>query len=174
MALLAIIDATPGLWPPPAPGAAVEGPVDADDTPWLLEIADYLERLWGLRLGLTAESLRGLTSEEQALRLLNGLKDTPFGAKAGPDSLRRLLAVFKANVRAFRRYRPQPYPGKITFFLPTEAAGDPAEDAGLLRAWGALSPSPIAVETVPGDHVSALAEPHVRTLAERLRCCIKA
>lgn len=88
MALLAIIDATPGLWPPPAPGAAVEGPADdADDTPWLLEIADYLERLWGLRLGLTAESLRGLTSEEQALHLLAGLKDTPFGAKAGPDSL---------------------------------------------------------------------------------------
>ena len=28
------------------------------------------------------------------------------------------------------------------------------------------------LETVPGDHISALAEPHVRTLAGRLRTCI--
>jgi len=164
VALLAVIDSTPG-----AGGAMVEDEEDADDTPWLLEIADYLERLWGLDLGLSAEVLRGLSPEDQALRLLAGLQHTPFGAKAGPESLRRLLAVFKTNVRAFRRYRPSPYPGKITFFLPAEAAGKPEEDAGLLRAWGELSPQPVDVETVPGDHVSALAEPHVQALAARLR-----
>ncbi|HVG09973.1 MAG TPA: amino acid adenylation domain-containing protein [Thermoanaerobaculia bacterium] len=166
VALLAIVDSTPGPWPRPA--EENESEEDGDDTPWLLEIANYLERLWGLDLGLTTENLRGLSSEDQALRLLSGLKDTPFGAKAGPESLRRLLAVFKTNVRAFRRYQPSPYPGKITLFLPAE--GDFADDP--THGWGALSPLPVDVEIVPGDHVSALAEPHVRTLAERLRLCI--
>ncbi len=166
VALLAIVDSTPGPWPRPAEGHETED--DSDDTPWLLEIAHYLESLWGLDLGLTAENLRGLSSEDQALRLLSGLKDTPFGAKAGPESLRRLLAVFKTNVRAFRRYRPGPYPGKITLFLPAE--GDFADDP--THGWGALSPLPVDIEIVPGNHVSALAEPHVGTLAERLRLSI--
>jgi non-ribosomal peptide synthetase component F/thioesterase domain-containing protein len=182
VALLAIIDSTPGASAPgprPAAGEApeIEHEDDGDDTPWLLEIANYLERLWGLDLGLTAENLRGLSPEDQALRLLSGLKNTPFSAKAGPESLRRLLAVFKTNVRAFRRYRPGPYPGKITLFLPAEGAegtdgtdGDTADDP--THGWGALSPLSVDIETVPGDHVSALAEPHVRTLAERLRLCI--
>jgi thioesterase domain-containing protein len=76
--------------------------------------------------------------------------------------------VFKTNVRAFRRYRPGPYPGKITLFLPAE--GDVVDDP--THGWGALSPLPVDIEIVPGDHVSALAEPHVRTLAERLRLCM--
>jgi len=165
VALLAIVDSTPGPWPRQAEEDSDD---DGDDTPWLLEIAHYLESLWDLDLGLTAENLRGLSPEEQALRLLSGLKDTPFGAKAGPESLRRLLTVFKTNVRAFRRYRPGPYPGKITLFLPAE--GDFADDP--THGWGALSPLPVEIEIVPGNHVSALAEPHVRTLAERLRLSI--
>ncbi len=180
--LLAVIDSTPGPWPRPevedgnATGPRGEAVAsDDDDTPWLLEMADYLERLWGIRLGLTAENLRGLSTEEQALRFLAGLKDTPFGAKGGPDSLRRLLTVFKSNVSAFRRYRPEPYPGTITLFRPaleSEAEEHPAALADPTLGWGALSPLPVALESVSGDHISALAEPHVRQLAERLRTLI--
>ncbi len=174
VALLAIIDSTPGPWPRPAGGAEVAEESGEDDAPWLLEIANYLERLWGLDLGLTAEVLRGLSPEAQALRLLAGLEHTPFGAKAGPESLRRLLAVFKTNVRAFRRYRPAPYPGKITLFRPAMETGGSGEEppADPTLGWGALSPLPVDIETVPGDHISALAEPHVQTLAGRLRICI--
>jgi thioesterase domain-containing protein len=176
VALLAIIDSTPGPWPRPAGGADAgdESGEDGDDAPWLLEIANYLERLWGLDLGLTAEVLRGLSPEAQALRLLAGLQHTPFGAKAGPESLRRLLAVFKTNVRAFRRYRPGPYPGPITLFRPALANGGPEDPAAAdpTLGWGALSPRPVKIETVPGDHISALAEPHVRSLAVRLRACM--
>jgi len=171
VALLAIVDSTPGPWP--RPEAEEDAPDEADDTPWLLEMADYLERLWGLDLGLTEEALRGLSTDDQALRFLAGLKDTPFGAKGGPDSLRRLLTVFKTNVRAFRCYRPEPFPGRITLFRPALAHGgaedDPVAAADPTLGWGVLSPLPVEVETVPGDHISALAEPHVRTLAERLR-----
>jgi thioesterase domain-containing protein len=167
VAFLAVIDTTPGL------PAGETDEADDDDARWLLDIADYLERLWGLQLGLSPEMLRGLSAGEQARRFLAALKGTPFApAGSGTEPLSRLLRVFKTNVRAFRQYRPTPYPGPITFFRPEillepeTAASDPT------LGWGALSPRPVAVERVPGDHISALAEPQVRTLAERLLTCI--
>jgi thioesterase domain-containing protein len=168
VALLAIVDGTPGPWPPdPASEPAEE---DESDARWLLDIADYLERLWGVDLGLSAEVLRALSPEDQQRRFLEGLRQTPFAAGAGPEPLRRLLRVFKTNVRAFRRYRPGPYPGRITLFKP--AAAELASAADPTLGWGALTPRPVAIETVPGDHISALAEPHVAALAGRLRTCI--
>lgn len=168
VALLAIVDSTPGLWPRPAEGTPGED--ENDDALWLMEIADYLERLWGIQLGLTYETLRALSPEEQGARFLAALKSTPFSAGAGPEQLRRLLHVFKTNVRAFRRYQPGPYPGRITLFRPAEVEENAAASADPTLGWGALSP--VVVETVPGDHISAMAEPRVRTLAERLRGCI--
>jgi thioesterase domain-containing protein len=162
VALLAVLDGTPGPWPPGS--TAVENVEDEeDDAFWLMEIADYVQRLWGVGLGLSYETLAALDPEARTARFLASLKDTPFGAAASPEPLRRLLRVFKTNVRAFRRYRPQPYPGRITLFRPAEAVSDPT------LGWGALSPHPVEIETLPGDHVSILAEPHVRTLAGRLR-----
>ena len=170
VALLAIVDSTPGPWPHPAPDAD-----DADDAYWLMEIADYLRRLWGVDLGLSYEVLGALGPEARMERFLAALKHTPFGATAAPEPLRRLLGVFKTNVRAFRLYRPAPYSGKITLFRPAETAERPegaAVTADPTLGWGALSPRPVEIETVPGDHISALAEPHVRTLAGRLRASI--
>lgn len=161
--LLAILDSTPGPWPDAGPEID-----EGDDVYWLMEIADYLQRLWHLDLGLAAETLRALAPEERTRRFLAALQGTPFGAAASPEPLRRLLDVFKANVRAFRRYRPEPYPEPITLFRPQEG-DEPGQDPTL--GWGALAPR-VDVETVPGDHVSALAEPHVRTLAARLRARI--
>jgi len=171
VAFLAIVDSTPGLWPRPAEGT-VGSPEDNenDDALWLMEIADYVERLWGVRLGLSYETLRALSPEDQVLRFLSALKSTPFSGSAGPEPLRRLLHVFKTNVRAFRLYRPDPYPGRpgrIILFRPAAAEEVPEAAADPTLGWGALAP--VEIETVPGDHISALAEPHVRTLAERLR-----
>jgi amino acid adenylation domain-containing protein len=165
VALLAIVDGTPGPWPPGE--AADEGSDDDDNTRWLIDIADYLHGLWGLDLGLSRETLQALPPDEQERRFLAGLKDTPFGAGAGVETLRRLLRVFKTNVRAFRQFRPHPYSGKVTLFRP-EANGqaDPA------LGWAPLTPRPVDIETVPGDHITALAEPHVRALAARLRARI--
>jgi thioesterase domain-containing protein len=172
VALLAILDATPGPWPLHAAGVAEEA--EKDEAYWLMEIADYLQRLWGLDLGLSRELLRALPPEERESRFLAALKNTPFGAAAKPEPLRRLLGVFKSNVRAFRQFQPHFYPGRITLFRPAEPAESdgPDEAADPTRGWGELSPWPVEIETVPGDHVSALAEPHVRVLAARLRTCI--
>lgn len=179
VALLAIIDSTPGLSVPgPQPAAETveedEGN-EEDEAHWLMEIADYLKGLWDVDLGLSYEALHTLQPEAQRLRFISELKNTPLGAAASPEPLRRLLTVFKTNVRAFRRYRPGPYPGPITLFRPALATGGPEDgppESDPTLGWGTLSPQPVRLETVPGDHISALAEPHVRTLAARLRTCI--
>jgi thioesterase domain-containing protein len=167
VAFLAVIDTTPGL-----PAGETDEADDADnddDARWLLDIADYLERLWGLKLGLSAEALRGLSADEQAQRFLTALQGTPFApAGAGTEPLSRLLRVFKTNVGAFRRYHPAPYSGPITLFRPEILLEPEAAPADPTLGWGALSPRPVDVERVPGDHISSLAEPRVRTLAERL------
>jgi thioesterase domain-containing protein len=191
VALLAIVDGTPGAWPRPpgdASGNGGDGDGDledgggaADDARWLMDIADYLQRLWGVDCGLSHDDLAALSAEAQETRFLAALRDTPFAAAggAGREQLRRLLRVFKTNVRAFQRYRPEPYPGPITLFRPAAAAAEPGDSAAAAAAadpslgWGALTPRPVALESVPGDHISTLAEPHVRTLAERLRACIE-
>jgi thioesterase domain-containing protein len=176
VALLAIVDSTPSPGAPAAGAARDDGDGwhegdGGNDARWLMDIADYLERLWGVELGLTYETLRVLPPESQALRFLAAMKRTSFGAAgASLEQLHRLLRVFKTNVRAFRRYRPRPYPGTITLFRVAAAAGEPEDAAALEPAlgWGALSLRPVEIEIVPGDHISALAEPHVRILAERL------
>jgi polyketide synthase 12 len=89
----------------------------------------------------------------------------------------RMLQVFLANMTAMNRYRP---PGSVDTkiiliraetrrpefdFLPTAAdsQGDPT------WGWRALSAQPVDVTTVPGDHFTIMADPHVRALAAVLR-----
>ena len=91
--------------------------------------------------------------------------------------LERWVRVYRSHHEATWRYKPRPYPGPITVFR--------ARVASLLAAsqgvhverepdlgWGGLSPRPIEVHEVPGDHESLVSEPHVVTLAERLRQCL--
>jgi thioesterase domain-containing protein len=89
------------------------------------------------------------------------------GAAAGPEALSRLLAVWKANTRAYESYVPHPFPGRITLFHPASEVGESESDPTL--GWGALTPRSVEIEEIPGDHITMLAEPHAAHLAARLR-----
>jgi thioesterase domain-containing protein len=78
----------------------------------------------------------------------------------------RVLDVYKANARAASLYEPKPYAGPVTLFRAGEEEGD--------LGWGGLTPEPVEVVPVPGHHLNLLAEPHVRTLAQRLRLSLEA
>jgi thioesterase domain-containing protein len=164
--LLAILDAAPGVddGGAPAPAATENG----NHTGWLITIAEYIKGLRGKDLAVTAADLEPLDPDSQLRFFVERLQRA--GITHSGDSLaqlRRLLRVFKTNVRAFRRYVPRPYPGAITLIRAEGARFDPALGPDL--GWEKLSPDPIDRQLVPGDHITLLAEPHVRTLAERLR-----
>jgi acyl transferase domain-containing protein/thioesterase domain-containing protein/SAM-dependent methyltransferase len=103
------------------------------------------------------------------------------GRPVSSGEIRRLQRVVGANMRAMARYRPQrghPLP-RITLihagdrhpddvFLPDAATTvrDPA------WGWRELSGAPVRLHTVPGNHLSMLAAPHVEVLAGQLRACL--
>ncbi|MEA2601557.1 MAG: hypothetical protein QOF89_2549 [Acidobacteriota bacterium] len=180
--LLAVLDTGPGLSPDAADTADADlGLPEDDDTPWLLAIAEYVRGLRGADLKVTAAELASLAPEERLRAFVDRLRAAGV-VHAGEDGLlqlRRLLRVYKTNVRGYRSYRPGPYPGRITLFraLGADLAGivgtagfDPALSADL--GWGGFTPQPVAIEEVPGDHITLLAEPHVAVLAARLRIAL--
>jgi thioesterase domain-containing protein len=89
-----------------------------------------------------------------------------LSAEFGPDRLRRLQDVFKANALALSGYLPRPYPGRLAL---VRAGGHALE--GLLEptlGWGALAAGGVSTHVVPGDHYTLLQPPSVETLARIL------
>jgi amino acid adenylation domain-containing protein len=175
VALLAILDSPPGLAPDQT---LLTAETYGDDAWWLAAISDYVAGLWGKDLGFSYQALRDLDGEERLRRFLTRLQDVGLpGSEAGLEQLRRLLATFKGNIRALQLYTPSPYSGRVTLFrvaagsVAGEGAGhgDEAPPPDPTFGWPAFTRLPVAVEDVPGDHMSCLAEPHVRVLAARLR-----
>jgi thioesterase domain-containing protein len=167
VALLAVIDTGPGVPAGVATDPALED--EADPSRQLLVAAEYLKGLRGADLGLTLADLAGCPAEEQIRLFVERLQQA--GVMHAEDSLgqvRRLLRVYRTNVRAYRGYRPRRYPGPITVLR--AAAEEPnVPDVPPDLGWSAFTPFPVAVREVPGDHVTMLAEPNVRALAETLR-----
>jgi thioesterase domain-containing protein/acyl carrier protein len=64
--------------------------------------------------------------------------------------------------QAGKRYRPEPFPGTVTLFT-TDAGRAQSE-----QNWGALTEGRLEIESIPGEHSTAMREPHVRVVAERL------
>ena len=75
---------------------------------------------------------------------------------------RRLLHVFRANVLADSRYRPQRYPGRVTLFK-TET-----EHPDSTWGWGDIAVNGVELHQIPGHHMNVLRPPQVQVLAEKL------
>jgi thioesterase domain-containing protein len=159
VALLVLLDSAPEM-------AAGE---PEDDVDLLLDVVAYVANLWGKELSLSREELEGLDPGarlERVLDLLRGADFLPPGA--GLERLRRTLAVYRANLAAVRSYQPQVFGGGGAVLFRAAEAPDALADLG----WGRLLSGRLEIETVPGHHLSLLAEPNVRILAERLRRCL--
>jgi len=83
----------------------------------------------------------------------------------GMDDVQRLFALFRATRRALDRYRPAPYPGRLTLLLASrrQAGTDPA------AGWAALAGDGAEIERLPGDHYASVRPPAVALLAQALR-----
>ncbi|HEY0640599.1 MAG TPA: amino acid adenylation domain-containing protein [Pseudonocardiaceae bacterium] len=121
--------------------------------------ATTLARLLEGRVAIDLDELRNLPPEQQLHQVLAEAERAgvvPPGMD--PSRPRRLLDVFGANVDAARRYRPNPYPGRV-LLLRAQASAD--------LGWGDLGRGFEVVE-VPGDHETVLWPPNVRHVAEAI------
>ncbi|MFP5271175.1 thioesterase domain-containing protein [Coleofasciculus sp.] len=87
----------------------------------------------------------------------------------------RTEVLEEANKQAMKGYIPQVYPGKITLFLSEKVASNLSHKSRL--GWDSLAAGGLEIHQVPGQHStigaeSMVQEPHVRTLAEKLKTCI--
>ena len=81
-----------------------------------------------------------------------------------------LQSVAESCAMAFRQYRPQPYPGRLTLFRAAVRGAGEGDDPTL--GWGQLAAGGVEIHEVPGSHVTMIDEPHVARLAEDLSACL--
>jgi thioesterase domain-containing protein len=82
----------------------------------------------------------------------------------------RLRTLKQMLYLAGASYQPQPYSGRVAYFLCTDRAGKPEEkqDGG----WTQYVQGRFETHEIPGDHLGILAAPGVDVLAEKLRKCL--
>jgi amino acid adenylation domain-containing protein len=119
-------------------------------------------------LALSREVLAALPPAERVEAIVRAAK---AAGALSPDvalaDVRRLLAVYRANVEAGLAYVPPAYPGSALLFR--AAADEPRPDIDLDLGWRERIGGGLEVCRVPGSHRLMVAAPQVEVVAERLR-----
>ncbi len=158
----------------PAAGEADSNPGDDSQ-----EVAALLVGLAGMfNLPVALDELQQMGPEEQLSHILRQAREAGrLPPEVGLPQLRRILLISKSNRQAALSYRPQMYCNKITIFRADQEEVSPLTpaDAGTASdptsGWSRLSPHPVEIHFVPGNHGTFVYEPHVRVLAERMAAC---
>lgn len=154
-----------------------------DDTKYMSEVVRLFEYFLKENLEISYNDLKVFSPDEQldyvTERLVKKLHVRPSeGAKR---QVHGFVKVLKASVYAMGHYHPEKlYPTPITLFRSsdvrvwntaigvTDAIRNQLQKNSCL-GWEQLSQRSVELETVPGDHITMMLEPHVQVLAERLR-----
>lgn len=165
----------------PAPYAEEE-PMGRDwnEARWSLEIAKVIQRLSQTEVNVSQETFEKLTSEEQLSYLTELLQKVNL-LPPGADTLqvKGFCEVFKAN---YKMYSLSPTSQKLrdTRILLFQAEEIDPEFAELRSkapqifqeptwGWQQVCQQPVVVAQVPGAHITMMANPFVKSLADRLK-----
>jgi thioesterase domain-containing protein len=147
-----------------------------DEADLVLGLARDVAAQMGRPFTLSVDALAGAGLDEQLRRAVEAL----HAQGAAPDrfdaaDLRGHVEVVRARNRATVAYRPGTYGGPLTFFAAADNPADFISGLGTLTdeeartyGWCRLAPAARA-HWVPGAHVTMGLEPHVETLAARVR-----
>ena len=145
-------------------------PIDAgnssktDEASLLALFARYTGEIVGKEFSVSVAELKQLNPEEQLQHILvrgKKLGVLPPGIRS--EQMRHRFEVFRANSQASKRYTPQPYPGRITFFCADESMKQ-NQDPSL--GWAAVAAGSIITHNIPGNHYSIIGS---EILAQKLR-----
>jgi amino acid adenylation domain-containing protein len=155
------------------------GDIEDDDVAAIVAVLIREEgRRRGKHLPAKAEELRALDGEERLNYVIGFLREiNPY---VELPQVRHGVNTFIIGMNLLRAYEPQVYDGRVTLFRAEERNEEDArelrglvdEEAGErdpTLGWGVLTPEPVRVYTIPGDHITISTEPNVGVLAERLR-----
>ena len=124
-----------------------------------------------------------------SLRGLNGASTLPFWRglieRAALDnwvpdaareslvpSVRPMLDVMIANMRASARYAPRPYRGTLELIRTDRRPDGARSQRDPAWGWRELARGGVRIHQVGGTHMSVLRDPHVREVAGRVQVCL--
>jgi polyketide synthase PksJ len=96
-------------------------------------------------------------------RLIQSLKLGAFSQ----EQQRAALLRIKSHLQALAGYSPKPYDGKILFFQ-AETRFFRLKNICLGSSWKELASGEVEIQEIPGNHLSIMAQPQIRTLADLL------
>lgn len=138
-----------------------------DDALVLAEIAREMAADFGGDVRKLFTHLRRLAPEAQRDFVLQHFNlHEVYALETGPERVRRLWNVLRANISAAARYHPGAYDGEVVLFRAVDLTNGHATDPTM--GWAALAKH-VRVHEIRGDHVSILKPPAVQTLAANLR-----
>ncbi len=124
---------------------------------WLF-VSDYIALLMATRSQRSSETSR------ESTRLLE--MAVAKGMAVTLPSVRSMLRVYLANLKALRRYVPQAYSHPITLFRTGQPSCTDLYDQTL--GWSELALDKVSVHQVTGDHISVMRQPRAQVLAKAL------
>ncbi|MDP3718280.1 MAG: amino acid adenylation domain-containing protein [Acidobacteriota bacterium] len=142
------------------------------DTQWLVAIATMLRQLSGTTADLNLDLLEGLDWSDKLDRFAQALIDAGvIPPDADRREIRGLVGVYKAQAQM--RYRPElpPVPVDLTLVRATETLADFVDGIPVAMkhddtwGWRDFGRDGVAVEVVPGDHLTMLTKPHCHVVA---------
>ena len=80
--------------------------------------------------------------------------------------------TWSENHEASIRYNPEPYAGEVMLFKSDQTLQEVDNITDPQLGWGEVSLGGVEIINCPGDHVSMLTDPHVETVANKLRQAI--
>jgi amino acid adenylation domain-containing protein len=154
--------------------------LDEEEAANLFDFASYIEYMFSLNLEVSKETLADLTAEQQLHYLKERLiRVNLLPSDAGIMLVRGLVQVYMASLKAHRSYLPEGVlPTRIALFRAQdidEKEGDIEELLQMLKeptlGWKEMSGT-VDVHVVPGNHMTMMAIPHVKVLAEQLQVAL--
>lgn len=157
-----------------------------DDTKYMSEVVRLFEYFLKENLEISYNDLKVFSPDEQldyvTERLVNKLHVRP--SEAAKRQVHGFVKVLKASIYAMGNYHPEKlYPTPIALFRSSDVRvwNTPLGLTDAIRTqlqknsflgWEQLSQRSVEVETIPGDHITMMLEPHVQVLAKRLNSVI--
>jgi len=138
--------------------------------------AEILVYIWdsiSSEVTISLDELRQFDTDNQLAYILKRAADVHLLPRnLGLPQAKHLLRVWKANLKAMWNYNPDVYQGRITFFRANEQRPryDPPHPE---YPWIDLAARGIEIYRVPGNHITMAQPPHLQTLIEYLKECLK-
>ncbi|WP_256875204.1 non-ribosomal peptide synthetase [Nostoc sp. C052] len=160
--------------------------MDWDNANWLVELIQAVEVSLAREIGISYDTIKSLSEEEQFKQVLQHLKMVNiFPPNAEIKHLKNMMQVNKANSLSLIDYLPQyNYPAQITLLRSEKVLAQESNNDVYFQTyseisqdktmgWSNYSLQPVDVHFVPGNHFTLMGEPYVQIVAERLKACIE-